>query len=179
MPELEPGIRIALIALVMAAAAYDFRFRRVPNWLNLSGLILGFGLNLYYYAGHGALRAAEGMLLAFAVYLPFYLLKGMGAGDVKLMAAVGSLAGPMGWFYIFVITAIFGGVAGIILSLVKGRFYQTCMNVGFLLNDFVHLRAPYKANPEIDVRNRSALRMPHAIAIAAGTLLALSVKSLL
>src|SRR4051812_11249798 len=112
-------LRIALAVVVLIAAAYDFRFRRIPNWLNLCGLILGFCLNAFFFQLHGIALACEGLLLALAVYLPFYCLRGMGAGDVKLMAAVGTLVGPGNWFLIFVMTALLGGVAAGVLALLK------------------------------------------------------------
>jgi len=157
-------MQIVLILLVSMAAIYDFRFRRIPNWLSLSGLILGFGLN-----AHGTLAAGEGMLLATAVYLPLYLLRGMGAGDVKLMAAIGALVGPANWFVIFAATALVGGAAGTIFACFKKRFSETCLNLCFLLKDLVQLRAPHRTNPQLDFRNSDSLRMPHGVLIALGS----------
>ncbi len=159
----------ALVALTLTAAAYDYRFRKIPNWLNLSGLITGFGLNLYFFHSAGAARAAEGMALAIAVYLPFYLLRGMGAGDVKLMAAIGCLVGPSNWFVIFVITALAGGITGVIFSLLKRRLTETCINVSFILKDLLQFRTPYSTNPQLDFRNQNSLRLPHGISIAIGS----------
>lgn len=168
MPGLPLPIVLALAALAITAAVYDCRFRKIPNWLNLSGVVLGFGLNISFLQWHGAARAAEGMLLAAGVYLPFYLLRGMGAGDVKLMAAIGSLAGPANWFVIFVATSIAGGVAGAALACIKRRFADTCCNVYFLAKDLVQLRAPYRTNPTLDFRNKASLRLPHGLIIALG-----------
>jgi len=163
-------IHAVLILLVLVAAIFDFRFRRIPNWLNLSGVVLGFGLNVLFFHAHGALAATEGMLLATAVYLPLYLLRGMGAGDVKLMAAVGALAGPANWFVIFVATALVGGAAAAVYACLKGRFTETCCNVVFLIKDLVQLRAPHRTNPQMDFRNPASLRMPHGVLIALGSI---------
>jgi prepilin peptidase CpaA len=168
MSSLPIMIALPLAALVAAAAVYDFRFRRIPNWLNLSGVILGLGLNTFCFGLHGGLRSFEGLVLALAVYLPFYLLRGMGAGDVKLMAAVGSLAGPSNWFCIFVFTSVLGAVAGVVLAMGKRRFGATCCNVYFMAKDLLQLRAPYKTNPQMDFRNRDSLRLPHGVVIALG-----------
>ncbi len=166
-------ILLALSALGITAAIYDCRFRRIPNWLNLSGVIVGLGLNCYFLHLHGAARATEGMLLAAAVYLPFYLLRGMGAGDVKLMAAIGSLVGPANWFIIFLATSLAGGIAGAVVLIVKRRFKDTCCNLYFLLRDLVHLRAPYRTNPALDFRHQASLRLPHGLVIAIGCAAAL------
>jgi prepilin peptidase CpaA len=168
MSELPLPTLLTLAVLAMTAAIYDCRFRRIPNWLNLSGLIVGFGLNTYYLSLHGGIKAAEGMALAVAVYFPFYLLRGMGAGDVKLMAAIGSLAGPSSWFAIFLATALVGGLAAAVFSVVKGRFAETCCNVYFLAKDLLQLRTPFTTNPKLDFRHAESLRMPHGLLIAAG-----------
>lgn len=165
---------LALTMLVTAAAIYDCRFRRIPNWLNLCGLILGCGFNLYYFGIRGGIQAGEGLALAATVYLPLYLLRGMGAGDVKLMAAIGSLAGPANWFTIFVATSLIAGVAAAGFSLVKRKFTETCCNVYFLLMDLLQFRAPCRTNPALDIRSTVALRMPHGLLIAIGCVSALS-----
>lgn len=163
-------IRAVIAILVLTAAIYDFRFRLIPNWLNLSGLILGFGLNAFFFQGHGAVWAGQGLLLAAAVYMPLYLLRGMGAGDVKLMAALGSLVGPGNWLQIFVATALIGGAAAVVLTIVKKRFIGTCWNLWFLIREFAQLRLPHRINSELDVRNPASLRMPHGVLIAVGSL---------
>jgi len=168
--------KIALVLVVTGAAGYDCKYRKIPNWLNLSGLILGFGLNTLFGGTSGFVSAGQGFLLALAIYLPLYLIKGMGAGDVKLMGAIGSLVGPSNWFQIFVATALFGGLAAAMLALTKKRFGETCWNVFGILGDLLHLRAPYHSNAHLDIRDARALRMPHGvtIAIGCGTCLALS-----
>src|SRR3954451_14942461 len=120
--------KIVLVLVVTGAAGYDCKYRKIPNWLNLSGLILGFGLNTLFGGTSGFVSAGQGFLLALAIYLPLYLIKGMGAGDVKLMGAIGSLVGPSNWFQIFVATALFGGLAAAMLALTKKRFGETCWN---------------------------------------------------
>lgn len=169
MPAMPILLRAVLVTIVLSAAVYDLRFRRIPNWLNLSGLILGFGLNLFFFQWHGALSASQGLLMAMAFYLPLYLLRGMGAGDVKLMAAVGSLVGPSNWLQIFIATALVGGAAAAIFALVKRRFTETCVNLYFLLKDLLHLKPPHRTNPQLDFRNPASLRMPHGVLIAVGS----------
>jgi prepilin peptidase CpaA len=168
MSTLPLTIKFALALIVASAATYDFRYRKIPNWLNLSGLILGFGLNISLAGSSGFLSAGEGLLLAFSIYLPLYLLKGMGAGDVKLMAAIGSLVGPSTWFEIFLATALFGGLAAAVLALTKERFNETCWNVFCILHDLSHFRSPYRSNAQLDIRNARSLRMPHGVTIAIG-----------
>jgi prepilin peptidase CpaA len=163
-------LKFALLALVGAAAIYDFRFRRIPNWLNLSGLILGLGLNTLLFAQHGLLAASLGTLLPLALYLPLYLLRAMGAGDVKLMAAVGAIAGPLNWIEILVCTALAGGLLAVAVATSKGRLQRTLANVLLLASELTHFRFPANRHETLDVRSQRSMRMPHGVAIAAGSL---------
>ena len=113
-----PPVAILLMVLVITAAIFDIRSRRIPNWLTLSGILLGLGLNAllaYPYPLEGLKYSGLGMLFAFAVYFVLYLIHAMGAGDVKLMAAVGAiLASPSGWFRLFIVTALIGGLFAVV-----------------------------------------------------------------
>lgn len=157
-----------LFALVSIAAIYDFRFRRIPNWLTVGGVIAGFLVNLEIFSSAGLGVAAAGLGLAMLIYLPLYLLHGMGAGDVKLMAAIGAIAGPGHWLMIFLATALIGGVLAVCLSAAKGRLRQVLFNVSFMVFELAHFRAPFRTNSVLDVRNAAALRMPHGVSIAIG-----------
>src|SRR5689334_24046469 len=110
MPSIPFGIQILVVALVLTAGVYDFRFRRIPNWLTLSGVLAGFSGNVLLFHMSGLTTATTGLALAMAIYLPLYLLRAMGAGDVKLMAAIGSIVGPYAWLGICLASAIVGGI---------------------------------------------------------------------
>ena len=108
--------------------------------------------------------------MAFAVYFILYLLRGMGAGDVKLMAAVGAVVGMPNWLGIVFLTSVFGGVVGVLLVLTRGRFRATFFNLLRILGSLGRGRAPYKDNPDLDIASGSALRLPHGVMIALGSL---------
>jgi prepilin peptidase CpaA len=165
---LAPAIIAVLLVLAALAAIWDLRTRRIPNWLVLAGLIAGFGLNGFLYGLAGLATAGLGMLVGFGVYFVLYLLHAMGAGDVKFMAAVGSLVGWREWFQIFLAAIIIGAVAGVILALSKGRLRRTFGNVGFIISEIAHFRPPHVRREDLDVKSEKALRMPHGAAIAAG-----------
>jgi prepilin peptidase CpaA len=168
--------QVVLMGLVFAAGVYDMRYRRIPNWLVAAGLALGFALNIYLLGWAGLKAASLGLGFAFLVYFPLYLLRGMGAGDVKLMMAIGALAGPLFWFGIFVATGILGGCIAIILLLARGRLKKTLWNVGFLLHRAAHLEAPFAYNPELDVRSSAGMRLPHGAVIALATVVFLGLS---
>lgn len=169
MTYLAPGLQIALLLIVIPAAIFDVRSRRIPNWLVLIGLVLGFGLNSFLYGTSGLKTAGLGFVLAFAIYFVLYVLHAMGAGDAKLMGAVGSIVGPGNWFGIFIITAILGGVAALGLLLARRRLRTGLWNVFYILGEMSRLRAPYMSREELDVRSPKSLRLPHGLTIAAGS----------
>jgi prepilin peptidase CpaA len=171
-------LQVVLAVVAVVAAVYDVRFRRIPNWLTLSGVLLGLLLNswfsdprgLHWYEGFTWRTSLAGLGLGFAVYFPLYLLRGMGAGDVKLMAAVGAIVGPVNWFGIFILSNVLGGVAAVALLLSKGRVLSTFSNLGYMLNELAHLRPPYARKEELDLKSSRAVTMPHGLAIAIGSL---------
>jgi prepilin peptidase CpaA len=169
---MNPPVAILLVLIVLTAAFFDIRSRRIPNWLNLSGILLGFALNAvlaYPFPLDGLKHAGIGMLFAFAVYFVLYLIHAMGAGDVKLMAAIGAiLASPSNWFKLFIIVAMIGGVFAITLVLAKGRLRKTFWNVAYLMNELGHARAPFMRHEELDVKNPKAVTLPHGFTIAVG-----------
>ncbi len=160
---------LVLMAVLLVAAVFDFRYRRIPNWLTVAGVLLGLAMNTIIGRPDGGLVfSLVGLLVAFAVYLVLYALRAMGAGDVKLMAAAGALLGWQRWFGLFLVTAIIGGLMAIILVAARGRVKKTFWNIGFILSEFGHGRPAYVSREELDVRSPKALGLPHGAVIAVG-----------
>ncbi len=162
--------QILLGILVAIAAIFDIRYRRIPNWLVLAGLVAGLAWNVYASGWSGLLRASEGLGLGFILYFPLYLIRARGAGDVKLLAAVGAVTGPGNVLWIFLLTAILGGVIALILLIFRGRVRRTFFNVGWIIRDLSHAQAPYRSNEELDVTSSKGMRLPHGAMIAVGVL---------
>ena len=180
-----PGAEALLLALVLGAAVYDIRYRRIPNWLTVGGVLSGLILNSFLYQGispvvfgfSGLFFALKGMILGFAVYVFLYALRAMGAGDVKLMAAVGAIVGWENWFGIFLVTAVVGGIMSLVLVIARGRLQKTLFNVGFILSEMKSGRPAYLKNEELDVKSNKALGLPHGAVIAVGTILFLELSA--
>jgi prepilin peptidase CpaA len=169
-------VLMVLLALLIGAAVYDIRYRRIPNWLTLAGVLLGFAINFGIGPPEGGvLFALQGFALAFGLYMFLYVLRAMGAGDVKLMAAVGALVGWERWFGIFLVTAIVGGVMAFALVAIRGRLKRTIFNVGFILSEIKHGRPAYVGKEELDVRSGKGASLPHGAVIAIGTIFFLAV----
>src|SRR5260370_38780638 len=120
MTPMPPLSEVAVTALVIVAAVYDIRFRRIRNWLVVAGFCLGLALNVFFLRVDGLLLALLGAGLAFAIYLPFFALRAMGAGDVKLMIAIGAFVGARNWLILFLITPILVGILAGCLLLILG-----------------------------------------------------------
>lgn len=176
-----PPQKVVMVLLVMllAAAAFDIVYRRIPNWLTVSGVVLGIVINtiLGSQEGAGLVFSLAGLGIAFGIYAALYALHAMGAGDVKLMAAVGALVGWERWFGIFFVTALFGGVLALLLVVFRGRLKKTLFNVSFILSEMKSGRPAYLANEELDVKSKKSVGLPHGAVIAAGTILYLALSA--
>jgi len=160
-----------LAVLVTLAATLDARSRRVPNWLTVGGAVAGFGLH-GYAGGWGGLKfSLLGLGLGFVLFLPLFALRGMGGGDVKLMAAIGAMAGVSNTFVIFILTAVIGGIVALGLVLWKGGLGRVMGNIGFIVRRLARGKAPHAERPELDIEHSSSLSLPYAIPMALGTLL--------
>jgi prepilin peptidase CpaA len=164
--------------VLLAAAVYDVRYRRIPNWISVGGSLIGVALNSFLYPGvSGLIFALKGLALGFGVYFVLYVLHAMGAGDVKLMAAVGSLVGWQDWFGIFLITAMLGGVMAMMLMVARRRLRTTFWNLGFILGEMGHGRAAYMTREELDVKSPKSVGLPHGAVIAVGTIFFLAISA--
>jgi prepilin peptidase CpaA len=170
MQTLPVALKVLLIVYVLTCAGYDLRFRRIPNWLNLAGLSMGLILNGLLLHWTGLLDSGCGLMLAVIVYLPLYLLSALGAGDVKLMAAIGAIAGPRDWLYIFLATCLAGGVLGFCVAVAKRRLNETLLNTSSLASSLLHFRAPRMTVPSLSVGDPNALKLPHGFSIAVGAI---------
>jgi prepilin peptidase CpaA len=162
-------VSASLCAVV--GSVFDVKSRRVPNFVTGTGFVVGLSLHLALGGWRQLLLSFAGGLVCGIVFLVFYLAGGMGAGDVKLITAVGALAGFSQIGYLLILTALAGGVMAIALALVRGRLRETVMNVAVLATH--HSEQGLRPHPDLNVTNVQTLRLPYALAIAAGSLLTL------
>ena len=167
----DSSLLLVALAITVVAATIDLRQHRIPNWLTYPGMVLGFVLRAVLFGWKGGLLSAlAGFLLAGGIMFVFYVVRAMGAGDVKIMAAIGALAGPHQVVTVLLATAICGGVLAIAYALYRRRMVSTIKNLGSVLR--FHAWAGVQAHPELNLDNPAALRMPYGLAIALGTLYA-------
>jgi prepilin peptidase CpaA len=159
VPALMTGAVMAVLAL---AVREDMLRHRISNALSLAGLILGLGLTSVASGGAGFVHSAAGALVGCAAFVPFYLLRGMGAGDVKLMGATGAFIGPGGALLAAALALVAGsvlGVAIVIWRLIEPRPRLEGSPSG-------EVSAVWRAVATISIVRKE--RFPYAVAIAAG-----------
>ncbi|VWB35703.1 peptidase A24 [Burkholderia lata] len=165
-------IPLCVTLLAVAAAGTDIAARRIPNRLVALGLA---GALVAQCLLHGVLAGALGWLAGaatgFALLLPFYLLRGMAAGDVKLMLAIGAWVGAEMTFYIVLATFVAGGIGALAVVLLRGRMRQMWANVRALLA--WHSRGTRAEAADGSAAITSVGSLPYGVAIAAGTLVML------
>ena len=128
-----------LVALLITAAVIDLRTQKIPNLIVYPSVLIALTYNTIMNGAEGLLFSAGGIAIGTALLIIPYLMGGMGAGDAKLMGAIGGFLGPKAVFFAFLLTAIAGGIYALILVLVyrpafRGFFrkqYNTL--VGFIL----------------------------------------------
>jgi prepilin peptidase CpaA len=175
-PSMDLVFPVASLLCAAGSAVYDVASRRIPNFLTLPALACGLVLHAFLGGWRQAATAALGALLCGFVFLVFYLAGGMGAGDVKLIAAVGCLAGFSRIAPLLVFTGLAGGVMALGLALARGQLTTTLQNMFALAMH--HRTMGLAPHPEFNVGNEQTLRLPYALAITAGCALNLSLQLL-
>ena len=160
---------ILALALVICAGWMDWRSSRIPNWLTIPGLLVGIVTNTISGGKAGAWMALEGAGLALALLLPFVLLRGLGAGDWKLMGALGAFLG-MGLILLVLLgTAFLTGVLGVIQVTRARRWRVTLGNLWDLFLMF--LTFGFRSRPDITIENPGLMKLPFGTAAAGATML--------
>ncbi|MFM9433482.1 prepilin peptidase CpaA [Janthinobacterium sp. CG_23.3] len=154
-------LETVLLCCVATAAATDLAWRKIPNALVLAGL----GAALLLQAG-APLAWLGGALTGLLLFLPLYVLRGMAAGDVKLMAMVGAFTGAGPALLVGLATLLIGGAMALAIVLLRRRGREALANVRALLSHALWRAAgvPLAAAPPASVGG-----MPYGVAIALGT----------
>ncbi len=163
------GARLGLLTgLLLAAVFTDMVCRRIPNRLVFTGMIFGILAQALLPGGQGFLSAFKGFLFGFGLFFPLYMLRVMGAGDVKLMAMVGCFTGSPAIFGVMLCTLLAGGVLSLIFSIKIKAFRRMLDNVKFMIimksikTIGGGLTSPHDMTASVGT-------LPYAVAIAIGT----------
>lgn len=163
--------QIAALIVALAGCVTDLRSRRLPNVLTFGAAAGAFG---YYLAGagwSGLGTSALGWVVGAGLFFPIFLLRGIGAGDVKLLAALGAWLGPGPAVWLALFTALAGGPLALALAFSRGYARTAFSNIWGLLA-FWRI-AGFKPHPGITLDTPGTPRLPYAVPIAAGLVLTL------
>lgn len=164
------------LTLVMAVEA-DLREHRIPNVVVVlmvgAGVVLNTvgpangreGLFSQFPGAIGAAQALFGVMLGLVLFMPMYLGRAMGAGDVKLLAALGAFAGPVEIISLALCILVAGGVLGVAYMVWSGKSRLVLGNVKLVLGGLGGLTAR-----SFDPATQSVVRMPYALAFVGGLL---------
>ena len=157
---------IPALLLVVWAGWLDLRSRRIPNWLTVPALILGLGVNTIILGWDGTKVALGGAGLALGLLLPFVLLRGLGAGDWKLMGALGAWLGPIQILFVLLATILIAGIVASWLITWHRRWKETLGNLRELVFGCLCGLRPHTV---ITLDNPGLLTVPFGTAAAVAT----------
>ncbi len=163
-----PLLHLTALGLLLGVAVYtDLRERRIPNRVTVSGLIVALLLASILEGGL-PLGALAGAGVALLVTFPLVALGGIGAGDAKLLTAVGAFVGPGGLLSVFIYGGLAGGALAVANTVRRGAFLGVLVNMKNLLLHWVTLG---RGGQRISLNSPGAQSIPYGLAIAAGALL--------
>ncbi|MDP3709010.1 MAG: A24 family peptidase [Polaromonas sp.] len=175
----EPRTGVLLILLVLASVS-DYRTYQIPNLLTVSGMVFGLIYNtaVPFSINLGFFWALGGLLLGFLIMLPLYVLRVMGAGDVKLMAMVGAFLGVTDTLHAVIFSFIVGGMAALAFALFNKALVRMLGNVKNAAQ-MMMMSAIGGFRPDVQIEaSKSVGKLPYGICISIGTVAYVVAKQL-
>ena len=160
-------VQIAGLGIAALACGIDVRRRRIPNWLTLGAAIIGLVYRTYVDGAAGLTDASAGWFVGAGMFFLPFALGGLGAGDVKLVAALGVWFGFSDAIWLALYTGVVGGVIALIVALLRGYLQQALANVCLLL---LHWRVSgLRALPELTIHQGHGPKLAYGVSIFLGT----------
>lgn len=165
-----------LVPGVLLASWIDYSQHRVPNWLNLALILTGFAVQGFYLGSAGLLLGFLGMMTGFGLLIVPWTMHGMGAGDVKLMAAIGVWFGPMLTLYSFALGGLIGGAVAVVMIVSTGRLRMAYTNLGLIVAKCSNRSTVFSEMGSAKSFGDSSQLLPYGVPLTAGTLIILAAK---
>ncbi len=162
--------------LAILAGWLDWRSRRIPNWVTVSGFCLGLGVNSVIWGWHGLVAGLEGAGLGLGLLFLPVVLRGMGAGDWKLMGALGACLGPWQFLQVLLVSLLIVGLMAIVEMFRKRRVTQTLSNLRVLVRALVTFGMGVREGL-VTLDNPTAIRLPFGVAAALAVVILVCTKS--
>jgi len=158
-------IKIWVLAAVFSLIAgwTDWRSRRIPNWLTVPGLAVGILANSIIFCWPGCKSALFGAGLGLLLLLPFVALRSLGAGDWKLVGALGAYLGPQRLLLVLLGTIFVNGIMAVVLIIWKRRVSQTVRNLASMAGSLLTFHMP---GPEVSLDHPESFKIPFGVGVA-------------
>lgn len=159
------GHFIILIIFLLVAFYFDVTQHRIPNWLNVTGVLVGIFYHFIVNHLDGFIQSVLGALVSGLILLLLYIFKAIGAGDVKLFAAIGAICGVIFTLYAIMYSIIFAGVIGLIILLFTKTFLINMTMAVLHIFDSIRDRT---LTPLDEFKNKISNRFPFIYAVIPG-----------
>jgi prepilin peptidase CpaA len=154
---------VAATTLALAAGYTDWRTRKIPNWLTVPALLVGIAANSLAAGWPGTKDSLLGAGLGLALLLPFVMIRVLGAGDWKLVGALGACVGLHHLPVVLLVSVLVNGVMAMAMIIQKRRVIQTLRNFGRMFAAVFTFHLP---GPELTLDNPEAVKVPFGVAVA-------------
>ena len=168
---------VGALGLAGWAGWLDWRVRKIPNWLTVRALLVGLTLRTALWRWPGTKSSMEGAAICLTVLLPFVLMRALGAGDWKLMGALGAFLGPLQAVVILLGTVLVAGLMSVVEIIRQRKVRETLYNLWVL---FVAYSTFHVSSARaITLDNPGLLKTPFGVAAALSTILFFAIVSAL
>lgn len=163
--------QLLALAVAIVAAAWDLRTRRIPNVLTFGAALVAIVLHGYMTGWREAGLSIAGFAVGIALFFPFFAIGGLGAGDVKLLGAVGACVGPLAAVWVALYASISGGVMAVIVASYAGYLRKAFVNLWCAVM-FWRIEGP-RPVPDLTLATHKGPRLAYAVPVLAGVMLTL------
>jgi prepilin peptidase CpaA len=168
---MQTDFALPVLALAAAACVTDVTSRRIPNVLTFGAALGALLVRGWLFGATGVIDAAGGWITGFVILFPLFFVRGLGAGDVKLVAALGAWLGPGDALWLALYTAVAGGVIGIVYAMYRGYLRTAFSNLAVIGNHWMY--SGFRPVPGLTLDNAERPKLPYALPIFIGAVLTL------
>jgi prepilin peptidase CpaA len=162
---------VFLVPGILWASWTDYKEHRVPNWLNAAIGATGFLAQAHFFGVSGVWVGLLGLLVGFATLIIPWLMHGMGAGDVKLMMAIGVWLGPWLTFVAFCVGAVVGGIIAVVMVLASGRLWHAYANLATIAHKVTNRSTLFSDFGSAKSFGSTSQLLPYGVPLTIGTLI--------
>lgn len=165
------AVQLVSLGLATIACGWDLRTRRIPQVLTLGGAVAGLAFHSFTGGWQGGLGSFAGWVVGIAIFFAPFALGGLGAGDVKLLGALGAWLGAANVFWLALYAGVAGGVMALVVALARGYLREALTNLYVLMMHW-RLNGPTPL-AAVTLERARGPRLAYAVPILAGTMVTL------